>query len=142
MSWNLTSYYCWTRVFFNASHLGTVVASVRIHAHYSHHPCTNKPTTTLRSEDRVLLEITEIPSFRRRRACHDPFLASRVRGRCLKPVKRGLFLLGCCTALTRCDTSVVIAGDRTLVGRLATASATTEPLARSLPDTSCFNFYE
>ena len=51
--------------FFFSSHLGTAVVSVRIHArplntHYSHHPSTNKPTTTLRSKDRVLVEITEI----------------------------------------------------------------------------------
>jgi hypothetical protein len=38
------------------------------HVHYSHHLCTNKPTTTLRSEDHVLV-------------------ALRVRGRHLKPVQ-------------------------------------------------------
>ena len=50
------------------------------HTHNSHYPCINKPIATLRSEDRVLLEITEIHRFRRRQACHDPIVASRVRG--------------------------------------------------------------
>ena len=48
------------------------------HAHYSHHPCTNKLIATLRSEDRVLLEITEIHIFRRRRARHDHIVASQL----------------------------------------------------------------
>ena len=51
--------------FLTASHLGTVVASVQVllhtpHArtHPTHYEYSNKPTTTLRLEDRVLEEIT------------------------------------------------------------------------------------
>jgi hypothetical protein len=54
--------------FFYASHLGTAVTFVYTHAcslntHYSYHLCINKPTTTLRSEDRVLFEIAESTDF-------------------------------------------------------------------------------
>jgi hypothetical protein len=49
--------------FFDASHLGHLFIDTHIHsthAHYSRHLCTNKLKITLRSEDRVCLEITEI----------------------------------------------------------------------------------
>jgi hypothetical protein len=71
--------------FFYASHLGTAVVSVHTHARplntrTLHTPLMYKQTTTtIRSEDRVLLEITEILWFRRRRARHDLFVASRER---------------------------------------------------------------
>jgi hypothetical protein len=90
----MVSYPSFRFFFLTPSYLGTAVASVRTHAHYSHHPCTNKPTTTLRSEDRVLLEITEILWFHRRRARHDPIVASCVRGRRLEPSKRRLYSRG------------------------------------------------
>ena len=74
-------------VFFSASHLGIAVVSAHTHAHSLHthhtpHPCTNKPKTTLRSLDRVLLEITG--NLRRWLAHHDPIIASRVRGNAWK----------------------------------------------------------
>jgi hypothetical protein len=52
--------YFYSYLFLLTSQLGTVVASVYTHAPYTHHLYTNKPITILRSEDRVLLEITEI----------------------------------------------------------------------------------
>jgi hypothetical protein len=50
----------------SAYSLASIHTQIHAHstrAHYSHHPCTNRPTTTLRSEDYVFLEITEIHWF-------------------------------------------------------------------------------
>ena len=68
--------------FFEASHLGTVVASVHAHTRmhprtpHSYHTCTTRPTTRHRVEDRVLLEITEtingnitVPLWHHARGC-------------------------------------------------------------------------
>ena len=47
---------------FFASHLGTAVVSAHVQTHtnptHAHHAYTNKPTTILRSLDRILCEIT------------------------------------------------------------------------------------
>jgi hypothetical protein len=85
-----------------ASQLGTTIAYVHTHAHtptQHTHPthttlCTNKPKTILRLEDHILLEITEILWFHTRRARHDTFVASHVRGRRLELVQAETVYLG------------------------------------------------
>ena len=65
MQWQITVVLDSTAAFLTVSHLSTAVASVQVllhtpHArtHPTHYEYSNKPTTTLRLEDRVLEEIT------------------------------------------------------------------------------------
>ena len=97
--------------FLLASYLGTAVVSVRTHARtltqHTHTTHTTRVQTNLQLHSDLktasFVEITEILRFRRRRARHDPIVASRVRDRCLEPVQAET---GCCTAHTGCDTNV------------------------------------
>jgi hypothetical protein len=76
---------CWA-IFLSASGQGTVVVSDHTHARplYTRtppHATVYKQTYNYTQiKDRVLLEITGILRFRRRRASHIPFVALRVRG--------------------------------------------------------------
>jgi hypothetical protein len=73
-------------IFLSASRLGTVVVSDHTHAlplytRTPPHATVYKQTYNYTQiKDRVLLEITRIFRFRRRRARHIPFVAPRMRG--------------------------------------------------------------